>query len=199
MPSDNWTTPRPFFDRLNQIWRFDWDIAASHENHLLPNYWTVDDDALSQRWIGIRGFLNPPYSQLNTHPWAEMAYYAARTLGSTIVMLIPNNRGETGMWHDWCMKATRFVWIKGRLKFGDPERATQEQWIENFMGGCGYRDGRYCKQRPTLVDQMCMYEKCPLVKPRSNPRDGSVLVVFEANKVGLHGVRPANDSMLAYP
>jgi hypothetical protein len=42
----DWETPKDLFDRLNSKYHFDLDAAASHQNAKLPNYFTVEDDAL---------------------------------------------------------------------------------------------------------------------------------------------------------
>lgn len=47
---DLWQTPPEIFAALNREFRFVADVAASKFNHLLPNYLTEQDDALSQDW-----------------------------------------------------------------------------------------------------------------------------------------------------
>lgn len=61
--NDEIQTPPELFDKLNTAFRFDTDAFASHLNHLLPVYWTEQDNALIQDWSGRRVFCNPPYSR----------------------------------------------------------------------------------------------------------------------------------------
>lgn len=73
--NDEIATPRALFERLHHAFQFDYDAFASHENHLLPTYSTldgtfvegrhlIDKDGLALSWAGRRVFLNPPYSNL---------------------------------------------------------------------------------------------------------------------------------------
>ena len=44
---DSWQTPPEIFAALNRDFRFVADVAASAQNHLLPVYFTEQDDALA--------------------------------------------------------------------------------------------------------------------------------------------------------
>jgi len=59
----DWSTPQPFFDRLNEIYHFDLDPAASAENAKCAEYFTAEQNGLRQSWKGHRVFLNPPYGK----------------------------------------------------------------------------------------------------------------------------------------
>ena len=110
--SDEWTTPKDLFDRLNRRFLFTIDAAATRENSLCEDLFT---DGLSVSWEGERVYCNPPYSQIKL--WAaKFAEEAGRA--DCIVALIPA-RTDTKWWHDHIMTADKIVFIRGRLKFGD--------------------------------------------------------------------------------
>lgn len=112
--SDEWTTPRELFDKLNKRFLFDTDCAATDHNNLCSYYFTKTYDGLSHSWKGLRCFVNPPYSQIKL--WAKkFAEEAGRA--DCIVALIPA-RTDTRWWHDHIMTADKIVYIRGRLKFG---------------------------------------------------------------------------------
>lgn len=59
-----WGTPQEFFDKLNEVYGFDLDPAASDLNHKTSVYYTQKDDGLSRDWHKVSQtavFLNPPY------------------------------------------------------------------------------------------------------------------------------------------
>lgn len=108
-----WSTPQPFFDMLNDEFRFTLDAAASSENCKCDQWFGVEDDALSQPWFGSV-WCNPPYGT-QIGKWIEKAYRQS-LFGATVVMLIPS-RTETTYWHDYCMNADEIRFVRGRLRF----------------------------------------------------------------------------------
>lgn len=56
--SDNWATPKDFYDELNLNFNFDFDpCPLLNENEIKP-----ENDGLLIEW-GQRNFVNPPYSR----------------------------------------------------------------------------------------------------------------------------------------
>ena len=53
--------------------------------------------------------------------WIKKAYEESLK-GSVVVCLIPS-RTDTKYFHDYCMKASKIFFIKGRLKFGDAKNS----------------------------------------------------------------------------
>ena len=47
-----WETPQAFFDALNDEFHFELDVCATDENAKCPQYFTEEQDGLSQRWYG---------------------------------------------------------------------------------------------------------------------------------------------------
>lgn len=55
--TDNWATPQDFFDKLNEEFHFTLDPCADEVNHKCDQFFTREQDGLSQDWGGERGFL----------------------------------------------------------------------------------------------------------------------------------------------
>jgi len=115
---DSWQTPPEIFAALNRDFRFVADVAASAQNHLLPVYFTEQDDALAQDWavklpIGVT-WCNPPYSDIT--PWVNKAVEECRK-GIGTVMLVPADTsvGWFSLARRTCTEV-RFI-IDGRLSF----------------------------------------------------------------------------------
>jgi phage N-6-adenine-methyltransferase len=113
--TDLWATPQWVFDALDKVFRFEVDVCALPENAKCPQYYSPEDDGLSQDWIGTC-WMNPPYGR-GIGAWVEKAYKSAKDHGSTVVCLLPA-RTDTRWWHDYCALGEVYF-VRGRLKFGD--------------------------------------------------------------------------------
>jgi len=111
---DNWETPQYFFDLLNIEFNFTLDPCASHKNHKCDNYYTIEDNGLTQDWGGERVFCNPPYAKKDK--WIEKGFKEAQKLSTIVVMLIPTY-SDTRIWHKFVMKAYELRLVKGRISF----------------------------------------------------------------------------------
>jgi phage N-6-adenine-methyltransferase len=99
MSNDLWSTPPEVFHALDLEFGFGFDVCAEYETAKCPDYWTIEDDALSMSWakdalsrIPGAGLIelgaiwcNPPYS--NITPWVEKAI-EAQAKGRMTVMLV---------------------------------------------------------------------------------------------------------------
>jgi site-specific DNA-methyltransferase (adenine-specific) len=112
--SDLWETPLDFFEPLNREFHFTLDACASHENHLLPKYFTIETNGLIQSWEGECVFINPPFSTFSA--WIEKAYFESKKNDITIVMIIPS-RTDTKAWHNFAMKANQIRFCIPRVNF----------------------------------------------------------------------------------
>ena len=119
--SDEWTTPRWLFDRLNERFQFTLDAAATDENHLCPNWYTKERDGLSQSWGYQRTFVNPPYSQIDK--WAEKIACEARMGDALLVVALIPARTDTKWWQQHVATADHVHFIRGRLRFGDSKNS----------------------------------------------------------------------------
>ena len=73
-----------------------WDLAASADNSVASNYFTIEQDSLAQDWTYCDGlkYLNPPFSLIS--PWAEkIAEWSRRIMATdfeqrgSILLLVP--------------------------------------------------------------------------------------------------------------
>ncbi|MEK6883311.1 MAG: phage N-6-adenine-methyltransferase [Nanoarchaeota archaeon] len=111
--SNEWKTPKFLFDKLNEEFNFNLDAAASKDNALCKNFFTLEDNSLIQDWQFGTVFCNPPYGR-EIGKFVKKGYEESLR-GCTVVFLIPA-RTDTKWWHEYCSKGeVRF--IKGRLKF----------------------------------------------------------------------------------
>lgn len=56
-------TPKIIWDELSKEFDFTIDACASDNNHLLPKYWTKENDALKQNWNNEVVYCHPMYDQ----------------------------------------------------------------------------------------------------------------------------------------
>ena len=93
------------------------DVAASRDNSLVhANYWTKENDALTQNW-GWRNWCNPPYSDIT--PWVEKAIDEMNR-GSLTAMLLPADTSVK--WFRLAFEnCTECHFISGRLSFINAE------------------------------------------------------------------------------
>ena len=112
--SNEWETPKTLFNSLNKEFNFDLDAAATKENALCPNFFTIEDNALEQDWSKYKNiWCNPPYGRA-IGKFVEKAFNESRK-GSTVVILVPA-RVDTRWWQSFCAFG-QVLFIKGRLKF----------------------------------------------------------------------------------
>ncbi|GFO82012.1 MAG: DNA N-6-adenine-methyltransferase of bacteriophage [Methyloceanibacter sp.] len=127
----DWSTPDDLFADLNAIFHFDLDACACPSNAKCARFYTVDEDALSQRWNGTV-WMNPPYGR-QIGAFMKKAYEES-LLGSTVVSLVPS-RTDTSWWHRY-VKRGQVVFLRGRLRFGGAETSAPfPSAIVIFWGG----------------------------------------------------------------
>jgi site-specific DNA-methyltransferase (adenine-specific) len=110
-----WETPQELYDYLSYDYKFTLDPCASANNTKCKKFYTEDDDGLTKSWEGETVFMNPPYGR-DIKKWLKKAYTEGQKPNTVVVCLIPS-RTDTKYWHDYCMKAWKIHFIKGRLKF----------------------------------------------------------------------------------
>lgn len=116
-----WRTPKALFDKIDAVFHFDLDVAATAENALCRNYFTKGDDALTRYWKATC-FMNPPYSRGELAKWTRKAVEQS-TLGAVIVGLIPSVT-DTAFWHDYVLHSSAVIFLRGRVKFDGPKAGT---------------------------------------------------------------------------
>lgn len=112
--SDEWETPAWFFDRMNERFHFDMDVACTEQNAKCAVHFTEKEDGLKQKWKGTV-WCNPPYS--NITPWVQKAV-AEMENGVTTVMLTPA-RTDVQWFHRYVYKkdGIDIEFIEGRIIF----------------------------------------------------------------------------------
>ena len=118
--TDNWATPRDFFDILNDEFGFNLDPCADDINHKCDRYFTIKENGLLQDWGNSIVFCNPPYGKV-LKDWVRKCYESSRQ-GALVVMLIPA-RTDTSYFHDYIYGKAEIRFIRGRLKFGSSKNS----------------------------------------------------------------------------
>ena len=103
--TDAWETPQEFFDILNAEFHFTLDACALPENSKCAQYYTPEQDGLSQSWTGTV-WCNPPYGR-EISRWVEKAAKSAAQ-GAMVVMLLPA-RTDTRWFH-------RYIYGKAEIR-----------------------------------------------------------------------------------
>ena len=102
--SDNWATPKEFYDALDAEFHFDHDPCPLNGT-----------DGLTTDW-GKSNFINPPYSRTLKEAFVRKAVEESRR-GKVCVMLLPVST-STALFHDWVKpNAKEIRFIRGRIKF----------------------------------------------------------------------------------
>jgi len=113
--SDKWATPPEVYDPLNAEFHFNCDPC--------PITWNVGDpDGLTTEW-GTSTFINPPYSDVAS--WIKKSHEEWKK-GKTVVMLI-NAITDTIAFHKYIYGQAELRFIKGRIKFINPEHPDKRQ------------------------------------------------------------------------
>lgn len=111
--SDNWATPKEFYDKLNEEFNFNFDPCPL--NHNLEEW-----DGLKIDWKE-RNFINPPYSNKKATGYLKESFVKKAIeeskKGKLCVMLIPVST-STKLFHEVILpEKPEIRFIKGRIKF----------------------------------------------------------------------------------
>lgn len=109
----SWGTPKDLFDKLNRIYNFSFDLAASEENALCQQFFTAEQNSLVQDWTDVVGWLNPPYDKCKEF----VAKCMAEDEKAKLVCLLVPARTDT-KWFQSLPFGTWVFFFRGRLKFG---------------------------------------------------------------------------------
>ena len=121
--SDNWKTPRDFYDKLDAEFQFDFDPCPYSEG--APLF-----DGLAVPW-GASSFVNPPYSRGLKDAFVRKAA-AEAAAGKTCVCLLPVST-STRLFHDVILPNARDIrFIKGRIRFEGFN--TKGEYVANKVG-----------------------------------------------------------------
>lgn len=102
--SDNWTTPKAFYDTLDAEFHFDHDPCPLNGRGGLDGEW------------GKRNYINPPYSRKLKEAFVKKAIEQAKN-GKLCVLLLPVST-STVLFHDYIKpNAKEIRFIRGRISF----------------------------------------------------------------------------------
>ena len=108
--SDNWATPKDFYDKLNQEFNFDFDPCPLNLGEITP-----ENDGLLIEW-GKSNYINPPYSRELKEKFVIKAIEESKK-DKLCVMLLPVST-STKLFHDHILpNASDIRFVKGRIKF----------------------------------------------------------------------------------
>ncbi len=117
--SNEWSTPKDFFQALDAEFHFNLDPCATPQNAKCERFYTIENDGLAQNWGG-RVFCNPPYGR-DLRKWVKKCYEESKRC-EVVVMLIPA-RTDTSYFHDYIYhKASEIRFIRGRLHFNESKQ-----------------------------------------------------------------------------
>lgn len=119
-PTDEYETPQPVFDKLNEEFGFDLDLTANAKNYKCPVWFGPGSDTIEDMHSMVFSdlldevcWMNPPYS--DPYPFCKTAY-AISLVGGTVVALL--NCGMNTKWfHEFCMKAAEIRFCDRRIQF----------------------------------------------------------------------------------
>lgn len=120
--SNEWGTPLSFYNKLDSIFHFTLDPAATKALAKCSNFFTKEDDGLSKDWSGNIVFCNPPYGRGIKH-WIKKGFEEGKKEDTVVVMLVPA-RTETKYFMDYCWHAKEIMFVKGRLTFENEDGKT---------------------------------------------------------------------------
>ena len=86
--SDEQTTPKWFFDILNDIFKFELDAAATKKNALCKKYYDIKSNGLKSSWPEST-FCNPPYSRGQIRLWVIKANEEKCLNKNSSMLLLP--------------------------------------------------------------------------------------------------------------
>ncbi len=113
--TDLWSTPKYFFDELDNEFNFTLDVCANSDNAKCSKYFDKEMNGLEKDWTG-NVWCNPPYGREIVNWVKKASEEIEKDYCNKIVMLVPS-RTDTNWWHQYVInEKVRF--IKGRLKFG---------------------------------------------------------------------------------
>ena len=130
--TEEWATPKDFFDALDAEFHFTLDPCSTDDNAKCAKHYTKEQDGLSQDWIGERVFCNPPYGREMPRWIAKCAEHGMR--GGIAVMLIPA-RTDTRAFHEYIYHKAEIRFIRGRLKFGGAKNSAPFPSMVVVFGG----------------------------------------------------------------
>jgi phage N-6-adenine-methyltransferase len=121
----DWYTPPVIIEAVTKVLgAIDLDPAScreANETVCAENYYTVEDDGLTQSWAG-RVWLNPPYARPVMQKFTRKLITEFRCGSVKAAMAITSNATDVGWFQDLAAEASAIFFRRGRLDFWHPEK-----------------------------------------------------------------------------
>lgn len=113
--SDHWSTPIEIIEKLREEFGdFDLDPCCRPETAKASNFYTAEQDGLSQPWFG-KVFLNPPYSKPG--PWLKRSLEQIESGCCSLVVALLPVRTDTRWFHEYVNNKADIRFVRGRIKW----------------------------------------------------------------------------------
>ena len=113
---NQWQTPHPLFDYLNEIHRFKADMTASSDDSLCSIYYR---DSLEIDWPFGWLWCNPPFSRCKEFV-RKAIHENVRDKRIKTLLVLPGNRTDQDWWHDLVEYGARVHYLRGRVNYVPP-------------------------------------------------------------------------------
>lgn len=117
---DDWRTPGWLFDKLDSVYQFTCDAAASDENRKNTYcYFSENSNALENEWTGERVFCNPPFTK--KVQFIKKAIEEVESGRCPICVMILPLALDAKWFHELVKDRYHYEILKGRVSFLDNE------------------------------------------------------------------------------
>ena len=128
----NWETPRRDFERINKVFNFQLDAAATKENTKCVNFITPEMDAFKVDWNPSPWFLNPPWGKEYEKATGRSMGDWVRRIKSQVEclrygVLLCAARSDTKWWQGAASFANYILFPEGRIAYIDTNRTKASQ------------------------------------------------------------------------
>jgi len=141
----DWETPDELFDRLDFVFHFNLDVAASSDNAKCENFYSRESSGIEHPWGG-RCWCNPPFSKDKTQANSkDVSDFLARGFqqmeeneACQIICFLVNSCTETRWFQEYCFNADLLCFLKGRLKFKGGKNSAPKGSVLVFLSKIPY-------------------------------------------------------------
>lgn len=135
--ADNWRTPDSLWEKLDEQYRFTFDVAAAQGNSKTERYWDEKSNALQQNFAaGERYWMNPPFSQ-GKHFFEKIGKEIKK--GIQLIAIYKSSNLEAAVWQDHILPHCSWVlFIRGRVNFANPRVDVIEKQVPFGSALIGY-------------------------------------------------------------